>query len=104
MNSGVSFEKNIVPREDMKVIKHGLLIPDKVSNYEEFVQSIRQKRKSLLNISALTIIVWILLKKDSFGFYKSEAPYNCFEKSKYILLDGNDYKAKFLTQDQIVLC
>lgn len=54
----------------MKVIKHGLLIPDKVSNYEEFVQSIRQSEKSLLNISALTIIVWILLKKDSFEFYK----------------------------------
>lgn len=48
MNSGVSFEKNIVPREDMKVIKHGLLIPDKVSNYEEFVQSIRQSEKKFV--------------------------------------------------------
>ena len=48
MNSGVSFEKNIIPREDMKVIKHGLLIPDKVSNYEEFVQSIRQSEKKFV--------------------------------------------------------
>ena len=48
VNSGVSFEKNIVPREDMKVIKHGLLIPDKVSNYEEFVQSIRQSEKKFV--------------------------------------------------------
>ena len=35
-------------REDMKVIKHGLLIPDKVSNYEEFVQSIRQSEKKFV--------------------------------------------------------
>ena len=48
VNSGVSFEKNIIPREDMKVIKHGLLIPDKVSNYEEFVQSIRQSEKKFV--------------------------------------------------------
>jgi 5-methylcytosine-specific restriction endonuclease McrBC regulatory subunit McrC len=48
MNSGVSFEKNVLPREDIKVIKHGLFVPNKVSGYEEFLQAIEQSEKNFV--------------------------------------------------------
>lgn len=49
MNSGVSFENNVFPREDIKVIKHGLLVPDKVSSYEEFLQVIGRNEKKFVS-------------------------------------------------------
>ena len=53
INSGVSFENNVFPREDIKVIKHGLLVPDKVSNYEEFLQAIGKNEKKFVSYLGL---------------------------------------------------
>ena len=53
INSGVSFENNVFPREDIKVIKHGLLVPDKVSNYEEFLQAIWKNEKKFVSYLGL---------------------------------------------------
>ena len=53
INSGVSFENNVFPREDIKVIKYGLLVPDKVSNYEEFLQAIGKNEKKFVSYLGL---------------------------------------------------
>ena len=37
MNQGSTYEKNVVPREDVSVTKHGLKIPVDAENYEMFV-------------------------------------------------------------------
>ncbi len=36
MNRGSTFEKNVMPRSDVSVIKHGLKIPSNVTSYVEF--------------------------------------------------------------------
>ena len=36
MNRGSTYENNVMPREDIGVIKHGLKIPAEVSDYDEF--------------------------------------------------------------------
>ena len=36
MNSGSTYEDNVMPREDISVIKHGLKIPTDVSDYDDF--------------------------------------------------------------------
>lgn len=37
MNRGSTYEKNVVPRDDINVTKHGLKIPIDASNYNVFV-------------------------------------------------------------------
>ena len=41
MNRGSTYEKNVAPRDDISVIKHGLKIPIDVSNYDEFVMKMK---------------------------------------------------------------
>ena len=40
LNEGVKYENNVKSREDICVIKHGLLIPQNAENYDSFVSSI----------------------------------------------------------------
>ena len=40
MNRGSSYEKNVEPRDDIVVVKHGLKIPKDACNYENFVSKI----------------------------------------------------------------
>ena len=40
MNSGSTYEANVMPRDDVNVTKHGLKIPMGVSDYTEFVSRI----------------------------------------------------------------
>lgn len=40
LNSGSSFEDNVLPRNDVCLVKHGLQIPQDVSGYSEFVEQI----------------------------------------------------------------
>lgn len=42
LNRGTTYEKNVVPREDICVIKHGLKIPADAGNYETFVSMMKQ--------------------------------------------------------------
>ncbi|MFR0797902.1 MAG: hypothetical protein ACLSHJ_03645, partial [Oscillospiraceae bacterium] len=41
MNCGSTYEKNVTPRDDVSVTKHGLKIPVDALNYAEF--SVRMK-------------------------------------------------------------
>lgn len=41
MNRGSTYEKNVAPRDDISVTKHGLKIPIDVSNYDEFVMRMK---------------------------------------------------------------
>ena len=57
LNSGISYEKNVTPREDILLIKHGLKIPQNVSDYAEFLndmfenETIFKSQLGLLSIS-----------------------------------------------------
>lgn len=41
VNRGSTYENNVEPRNNLCVIKHGLKIPDKAENYNDFVSQIR---------------------------------------------------------------
>ena len=41
MNKGTTFEDNIMPRNDISVVKHGLRIPNATENYDKFVSRMR---------------------------------------------------------------
>lgn len=41
VNEGSTYEKNVKPREDMCVVKMGLVIPKCLETYEEFVQQVK---------------------------------------------------------------
>lgn len=45
LNQGTSYEKNVVPREDVFVIKHGLRIPNEAINYDEFVEKMKESER-----------------------------------------------------------
>lgn len=41
LNSGITYENNVTPRKNIRLIKHGLKIPAEAKNYESFVLQIR---------------------------------------------------------------
>ena len=41
MNRGCTYERNVQPREDVTVVKHGLKIPQNVENYQSFVEQMK---------------------------------------------------------------
>lgn len=41
LNQGSSFEKNVSPREDISVVKHGLKIPASDGAYSDFIEKIK---------------------------------------------------------------
>ncbi|MBQ6517383.1 MAG: hypothetical protein IJI14_01600 [Anaerolineaceae bacterium] len=41
MNKGSTYEGNVTPRNDIRVIKHGLKIPENAENYEDFVSKMQ---------------------------------------------------------------
>lgn len=50
LNQGTTYEKNVEPRDDISVIKHGLHIPDDASNYAEFVKKMNVAEKEFVSI------------------------------------------------------
>jgi hypothetical protein len=48
LNQGLSFEKNVVPRDDIQVTKHGLRIPEDVGNYSQFVDAIKVSEEEFI--------------------------------------------------------
>lgn len=50
LNRGVSSEKNVEPRDDISVIKHGLKIPTGSTNYLEFVSQIKNSEEEFKKI------------------------------------------------------
>lgn len=52
LNKGLTFESNVLPRDDINIIKHGLKIPVNALDYEDFVIKMKdneQDFKSVLN-------------------------------------------------------
>lgn len=48
LNSGTTFESNVVPREDIKVIKLGIDIPKQVEGYDDFTNKMHQNEVKFL--------------------------------------------------------
>lgn len=48
LNSGVSYEKNVMARDDINVCKYGLKIPQETKTYEEFVCKIKENEKEFI--------------------------------------------------------
>ncbi len=46
LNKGSTFESNVSPRDDIRVIKHGLRIPTNAENYESFVTQMAENEKT----------------------------------------------------------
>ena len=45
LNQGTSYEKNVVPREDIFVMKHGLQIPNVAKDYDDFVEQMKDSEQ-----------------------------------------------------------
>jgi 5-methylcytosine-specific restriction endonuclease McrBC regulatory subunit McrC len=50
LNSGSTYEKNVLAREDICVIKHGLKIPSDCKNYEDFVEQIKSSESVFVSL------------------------------------------------------
>lgn len=46
MNKGSTYERDVCPREDVVVIKHGLRIPTNASNYDDFASQMKANEQS----------------------------------------------------------
>ena len=54
LNTGTTYEKNVTPREDISVIKHGFQIPEGANNYADFSELMRKSEsvfRKTLNLS-----------------------------------------------------
>ena len=49
LNSGSTYEKNVMPRNDVTVCKHGLKIPMCADSYEDFVCEITCLERSFVS-------------------------------------------------------
>lgn len=50
LNSGSTYEKNVTPREDICVIKHGMRIPKDSSSYSEFVTKMKNEEQEFISL------------------------------------------------------
>ena len=50
LNRGSTFERNVHPRDDIRVIKHGLKIPVHTETYKDFVEEITQNEREFTEI------------------------------------------------------
>ena len=50
LNKGTTFERNVRPRNDVRVIKHGLKIPVHAKTYKDFVDEITQNEQDFTEI------------------------------------------------------
>ncbi|WP_225309983.1 hypothetical protein [Staphylococcus auricularis] len=48
LNQGLTYEKNEQKREDTKVIKLGLTIPQDVEDYKDFTEKMKQSEQAFL--------------------------------------------------------
>ncbi|WP_241965929.1 hypothetical protein [Staphylococcus auricularis] len=49
LNQGLTYEKNEQKRENIKVIKLGLKIPQNVEDYQDFTEKMKQSEKQFLS-------------------------------------------------------
>ena len=50
MNQGSTYEKNVMPRDDVSVTKHGLKIPMDVQNYADFITRMKACEKEFASV------------------------------------------------------
>ena len=50
MNCGSTYEKNVMPRDDISVIKHGLKIPIDAQNYSEFTSKMKVQEQEFISV------------------------------------------------------
>ncbi len=55
MNSGSTYEKNVTPRGDVSVTKHGLKIPNDAKQYDAFVERMKVNEREFVDIFNLLI-------------------------------------------------
>ena len=48
LNRGTTYEKNVVPRDEILLVKHGLKIPNDAMDYTDFVEKIEANEKEFL--------------------------------------------------------
>jgi len=49
LNSGSTYEKNVLAREDISITKHGLKIPSDCANYKDFVEQIKISESTFIS-------------------------------------------------------
>lgn len=52
LNSGTTYEDNVMPRSDISLTKHGLKIPENAAYYDEFVDRMKDNEKEFIKIFA----------------------------------------------------
>ncbi len=50
MNQGTTYEKNVTPRDDISVTKHGLKIPMDARNYADFILRIKVSEQEFASL------------------------------------------------------
>ena len=50
MNRGSTYEKNVAPRDDISVTKHGLKIPMDAQNYADFIERIKVSEQEFASL------------------------------------------------------
>lgn len=50
LNNGSTYEKNVTPRNDICVIKHGLNIPVKALDYDEFAKDLKMHEQMFIQV------------------------------------------------------
>lgn len=50
LNKGSTYEEDVVPRDDICLIKHGLRIPQNAENYDTFVKQIKESEDDFKSI------------------------------------------------------
>ena len=50
LNKGSTYEKNVKPREDIKLIKHGLKISQDINSYDEFCKVMKESEQEFIKI------------------------------------------------------
>lgn len=49
LNKGMTYENNVLPRNDISVVKCGLHIPEDAQNYTDFVERIKKSETIFKN-------------------------------------------------------
>ena len=50
LNRGTTYEKNVAPRGDIRVVKHGLKIPQDASHYDDFARGMKVREEEFVRI------------------------------------------------------
>ena len=48
VNSGTSYERNVVPRDEISIVKYAFKIPLNIDDYSEFVMEMKKREESLI--------------------------------------------------------